>query len=118
MLQWSGIAGAFYPQAGVGRMKPSIYLDARIPSFCYEDRPGAVMQAWREITVAWYWKKVIVKIRWPILLAAEFLRIRLRAIGEHFTKRSSKLGRRAVGLQTTRATAGNGDESTFQGPTR
>ena len=32
-------------------MKPSVYLDATIPSFYYEDRPGAVIQAWREITV-------------------------------------------------------------------
>ncbi len=36
-------------------MKPTVYLDATIPSFYYVDRPGIVMQAWREITVAfWY----------------------------------------------------------------
>jgi hypothetical protein len=32
-------------------MNPTVYLDATIPSFYYEDRPGTVMQAWREITV-------------------------------------------------------------------
>lgn len=35
-------------------MKPSVYLDATIPSFYYEDRPGTVMQAWREITVEFW----------------------------------------------------------------
>ena len=32
-------------------MKPSVYLDATIPSFYWEHRPGTVLQAWREITV-------------------------------------------------------------------
>jgi predicted nucleic acid-binding protein len=35
-------------------MKPTVYLDATIPSFYYEDRPGAILQAWREITVAFW----------------------------------------------------------------
>jgi hypothetical protein len=35
-------------------MKPTIYLDASIPSFYYEDRPGTIIQAWREITVAFW----------------------------------------------------------------
>ena len=35
-------------------MNPSVYLDATIPSFYYEDRPGVVMQAWREITVKFW----------------------------------------------------------------
>jgi hypothetical protein len=35
-------------------MKASVYLDATIPSFYYEDRPGTVMQAWREITVEFW----------------------------------------------------------------
>ena len=32
-------------------MKPTVYLDATIPSFYFEVRPGAIMQAWHEITV-------------------------------------------------------------------
>jgi predicted nucleic acid-binding protein len=35
-------------------MKPIIYLDASIPSFYYEERPGTIIQAWREITVAFW----------------------------------------------------------------
>ncbi len=35
-------------------MKPTVYLDATIPSFYYEDRPGTVIQAWREITVEFW----------------------------------------------------------------
>lgn len=35
-------------------MKPTVYLDATIPSFYYEDRPGTILQAWREITVAFW----------------------------------------------------------------
>jgi hypothetical protein len=35
-------------------MKPTVYLDATIPSFYYEDRPGTIMQAWREITVEFW----------------------------------------------------------------
>lgn len=37
-------------------MKPTVYLDATIPSFYYEQRPGTVLQAWREITVE-FWDK-------------------------------------------------------------
>jgi hypothetical protein len=35
-------------------MKPSVYLDATIPSFYYEERPGTVIQAWRELTVQFW----------------------------------------------------------------
>ncbi len=35
-------------------MKPTVYLDATIPSFYYEDRPGNVIQAWRQITVEFW----------------------------------------------------------------
>jgi len=35
-------------------MKPTVYLDATIPSFYYEDRPGAILQAWREITIEFW----------------------------------------------------------------
>lgn len=37
-------------------MKPTVYLDATIPSFYYEDRPGTILQAWREITVE-FWER-------------------------------------------------------------
>jgi predicted nucleic acid-binding protein len=37
-------------------MNPTVYLDATIPSFYYEDRPGTVLQAWHEITVE-FWDK-------------------------------------------------------------
>lgn len=30
---------------------PTVYLDATIPSFYYEDRPAIILQAWREIPV-------------------------------------------------------------------
>jgi predicted nucleic acid-binding protein len=33
---------------------PTVYLDATIPSFYYEERPGTIIQAWREITVAFW----------------------------------------------------------------
>jgi hypothetical protein len=35
-------------------MKPTVYLDATIPSFYYEDRPGTIVQAWREITTEFW----------------------------------------------------------------
>jgi predicted nucleic acid-binding protein len=35
-------------------MNPTVYLDATIPSFYYEDRPGTVIQAWHEITVEFW----------------------------------------------------------------
>jgi hypothetical protein len=35
-------------------MKPTVYLDATIPSFYYEDRPGTIMEAWREISVEFW----------------------------------------------------------------
>jgi hypothetical protein len=35
-------------------IKPTVYLDATIPSFYYEGRPGTILQAWREILAAYY----------------------------------------------------------------
>ena len=35
-------------------MKSTVYLDATIPSFYYEERSGTIMQAWREITVQFW----------------------------------------------------------------
>ena len=39
---------------GDDRMKPTVYLDATIPSFYFEDRPGTIIQAWHEITVEFW----------------------------------------------------------------
>jgi hypothetical protein len=33
-------------------MKSTVYLDATIPSFYFEDRLGTILQAWRELAVA------------------------------------------------------------------
>ena len=35
-------------------MKASVYLDATIPSFYYEERKGTIIQAWREITIQFW----------------------------------------------------------------
>ncbi len=35
-------------------MRPAVYLDATIPSFYCEERPGTIIQAWREITVEFW----------------------------------------------------------------
>lgn len=35
---------------------PTVYLDATIPSFYFEDRSGTIIQAWHEITVQ-FWDK-------------------------------------------------------------
>jgi hypothetical protein len=35
-------------------MRPTVYLDATIPSFYYEDRIGTIIQAWHEITVQFW----------------------------------------------------------------
>lgn len=37
-------------------MKPSVYLDATVPSFYFEDRPTTILQAWRELTIE-FWTK-------------------------------------------------------------
>jgi hypothetical protein len=52
-------------------MNPSVYLDATIPSFYYEDRPGTVMQAWREITVE-FWDQA--RGRYELFISDETLR--------------------------------------------
>jgi hypothetical protein len=49
----------------------SVYLDATIPSFYYEDRPGTVMQAWREITVQ-FWDEA--RDRYELYVSDETLR--------------------------------------------
>ena len=64
-------------------MKPTVYLDATIPSFYYEDRPGTVMQAWREITVE-FWDHA--RNRYELLVSDETLR-ELRETGYPEDKR-------------------------------
>ena len=52
-------------------MNPSVYLDATIPSFYYEDRPGTVMKAWRELTVQ-FWDQA--RGRYELFMSDETLR--------------------------------------------
>jgi hypothetical protein len=52
-------------------MQPTVYLDATIPSFYFEDRPGTVMQAWREITVE-FWD--YARNRYELLVSDETVR--------------------------------------------
>jgi predicted nucleic acid-binding protein len=52
-------------------MRPSVYLDATIPSFYYEDRPGTVMQAWREATVE-FWEHA--RGRYEVFVSDETIR--------------------------------------------
>jgi hypothetical protein len=52
-------------------MKPTVYLDATIPSFYYENRPGTIMQAWREITVE-FWEHQ--RHRYELYVSDETLR--------------------------------------------
>ena len=43
-------------------MNPTVYLDATIPSFYYEDRPGIIIQAWHEITVEFWTRREAITI--------------------------------------------------------
>ncbi len=52
-------------------MKPSVYLDATIPSFYHEERPGTVIQAWRDITVE-FWDQA--RDRYELLISDETIR--------------------------------------------
>ena len=52
-------------------MKPTIYVDATIPSFYFEDRPGTILQAWREITVE-FWERA--RDRYELYVSDETLR--------------------------------------------
>jgi len=52
-------------------MKPTVYLDATVPSFYYEERPGTIMQAWREITVE-FWDQA--RSGYDLFLSDETLR--------------------------------------------
>jgi predicted nucleic acid-binding protein len=52
-------------------VKPTVYLDATIPSFYYEDREGTVVRAWHEITVA-FWEHAAE--RYDLLVSDETIR--------------------------------------------
>ena len=52
-------------------MTVPVYLDATIPSFYFEERPGTVSQAWREITRA-FWE--YAEGRYELLISDETLR--------------------------------------------
>lgn len=52
-------------------MKPIVYLDATIPSFYFEDRPGTIIQAWRELTVE-FWKNAA--LRYDLVVSDETMR--------------------------------------------
>jgi hypothetical protein len=59
-------------------MKPSVYLDATVPSFYFEDRPATILQAWREITVE-FWDQATH--RYELYLATKrFASCRMSAI--------------------------------------
>lgn len=68
-------------------MKPTVYLDATIPSFYYEDRPGTVIQAWREITVE-FWDRA--REDYELVISDETLR-ELHDIGYPEAKREKCL---------------------------
>jgi predicted nucleic acid-binding protein len=68
-------------------MKPSVYLDATIPSFYYEDRPGTILQAWHEITVA-FWD--YARPQYDVYVSDETLR-ELQEVGYPEVKRQKCL---------------------------
>ena len=51
-------------------MQPTVCLHATIPSFYYEDRPGTIIQAWRDFTVA-LWEQ---RDRYEFIVSDETLR--------------------------------------------
>lgn len=65
-------------------MTSSVYLDATIPSFYYEDRPGAILQAWRELT-GQFWQAA--PGRYDLYVSDETLR-ELQDVGYPAEKRS------------------------------
>src|SRR5258708_785361 len=70
MLEWEGCK-RIAAMSEAGRMKPTVYLDATCPSVYYEYRSGTIMQAWREITVA-FWD--LSRDNYELFLSDETLR--------------------------------------------
>src|SRR2546423_4027084 len=64
-------------------MKPTVYLDATIPSFYFENRPGTIIQAWHEITVE-FWDKA--RANYDVYVSDETLR-ELQEVGYPEPKR-------------------------------
>ena len=68
-------------------MKPTVYLDATIPSFYFEDRPGTIIQAWHQITVE-FWDRV--RGNYELYVSDETLR-ELQEVGYPESKREKCL---------------------------
>lgn len=68
-------------------MKPTVYLDATIPSFYHEDRPDTIIQAWREITVQ-FWEHA--RHEYSLVISHEVLR-ELQDLGYPAAKREKCL---------------------------
>jgi hypothetical protein len=66
-----GSGAAAIPTRGEGLLKPTVYLDVTIPSFYYEERPGTIVQAWREITFQ-FWDQA--RNAYDLFLSDETLR--------------------------------------------
>ncbi len=64
-------------------MKPTVYLDATIPSFYHEERPGTIIQAWRQITVQ-FWHNA--RYHYEVFVSDETLR-ELQEVGYPAAKR-------------------------------
>ena len=64
-------------------MKPTVYLDATIPSFYFEERRGTVIQAWREITMQ-FWDQA--RDHYELFISDETLR-ELQDVGYPAPKR-------------------------------
>jgi len=68
-------------------MLPTVYLDATIPTFYYEDRPGTIIRAWREITVE-FWDRA--RPNYELFVSDETLR-ELEDVGYPESKRQKCL---------------------------
>lgn len=81
-------------------MKSTVYLDATIPSFYFEERPGTIVQAWREITVD-FWDRAAA--HYDLYISDETLR-ELSDLGypQEKWERCMKLIRGLSALRTVR----------------
>jgi predicted nucleic acid-binding protein len=68
-------------------MKSTVYPDATIPSFYFEDRPGTIIQAWHEITVEFWDRR---RVGYDLYISDETLR-ELQEVGYAESKRQSCL---------------------------
>ena len=68
-------------------MPSSVYLDATIPSFYFDERPGTIIEAWQELTVA-FWQHA--QGRYDLFVSDETLR-ELEDLGYPASKRQQCL---------------------------